>query len=427
MLGALLLVLLASAAQAQPKQVLGYHPSWVADTQGRNYDWNRLTTLAYYGYEVEPSNISSSYTYRWKTASIIDSAQTHGVRVALVVALSGNSALTELLSDTNKCSDLISDLLAKLRLRGADAINVDFEGIPTSLRDNFTRFVKRLRDSLSMNYSDFGLTLAGPAVDWNGSWDFPALSSIVDYIVLMGYDYHWQSGETAGPVAPLSGDYVNVRYSIGDYIASGCPREKILLGVPWYGYDWPVETDTRNAKTIGPGKAARYFQAKEMAIQYGKAFDTVSQSVVIKYISGDTLHQLWFDDSLSLSRKYREAIDSSLGGIAIWAIGYEADCHEMWQAIDCALGSETIAEYATASAETQIFPIPTRDFLRIDTRGREIRSVEINNMLGNRVFTIMNCNRSELFVKTAGWTAGVYFLTLRYANVSETKKISIVE
>lgn len=424
-LGAILFAILAMSATAQQKHVLGYHPSWVADTQARNYDWSRLSTLVYYGYEVEPSDIPSSYTYRWETASIIDSAKSHGVRVALVAALSGKSALEELLSDTSKCCDLISDLLGKLRMRGADAINVDFEGIPKSQRDNFTSFVRRLRDSLSTNYSDYELSLAGPAVDWNGSWDFPTLSKLVDFIVLMGYDYHWQSGETAGAVAPLGGDYVNVRYSIGDYTASGCPREKILLGVPWYGYDWPVETDTRNAKTIAPGRTARYYQAKQMANKYGKQFDTVSQSAVVKYKSGDTLRQLWFDDSLSLTKKYREAIDSSLGGIAIWAIGYEADCREMWQALDFALRPETPAEDRPASQEARVFPVPARDFLSIRSAQREIKSVAIDDLLGNRVYSSEDCNHTELSIPTGGLSAGVYLLFIRYESGFETKEILI--
>lgn len=415
----------AITTSGQQKHVLGYHPSWVADSQARNYDWSLLSTLAYYGYEVEPSNISSSYTYRWQTASIIDSAKAHGVRVALVVALSGNAALTELLEDTTKCNELISDLLSKLRLRSADAINVDFEGIPKTQRDNFTRFVKSLRDSLASNYSDFELSLAGPAVDWNGSWDFPALASVVDFIVLMGYDYHWQSCEKAGAVAPLSGDYVNVRYSIGDYIASGCPRSKILLGVPWYGYDWPVESDTRNPKTIGPGRAVRYYQARQMAGLFGKAFDTITQSAVIKYQSGDTLHQLWFDDSLSLSRKYQTAADSLLGGIAIWAIGYEADCQELWKAIEVAFRPATLSEEISARNEARIFPNPARDFLRIQTCGRGIESVNVRDLLGNSLYSAVNYGKSECLIPVNEWSIGVYFLVIQYNDGIETQKVFI--
>ena len=72
-------------------------------------------------------------------------------------------------------------------------------------------------------------------------WDIPALAPVVDYIVVMAYDFHRRSSPQAGPVAPLFGGSELWDSDINEHLRKFLeyvPREKILLGVPFYGYEW---------------------------------------------------------------------------------------------------------------------------------------------------------------------------------------------
>ena len=127
------------------------------------------------------------------------------------------------------------------------------------------------------------------------------------------HSYEW--GYTAGPpmaVAPLP----NVR-AVLDYAVTEIPPEKIMLGVPNYGYDWPlpfVQGVTR-AQSISNQRAI------ELAVQYGIAiqYDEAAQSPFFHYTDdGGTVHEVWFEDARSMDAKLRLIAEYGFRGAGFW-------------------------------------------------------------------------------------------------------------
>lgn len=113
-------------------------------------------------------------------------------------------------------------------------------------------------------------------------------------------------------VAPLP----NVR-EVLDYAVTEIPREKIYLGIPNYGYDWPlpfVEGRTR-ARSLSNQEAV------ELAVRYGAEiqFDETAQSPWFNYTAPDgTPHVVWFEDARSMSAKLRLIGEYGLYGAGYW-------------------------------------------------------------------------------------------------------------
>jgi spore germination protein len=127
------------------------------------------------------------------------------------------------------------------------------------------------------------------------------------------HSYEW--GYTYGPpmaVAPLP----NVR-AVLDYAVTEIPRSKILLGVPNYGYDWPlpfVQSTTR-AQSISNQRGI------ELAIRYGIPiqFDETAQSPHFDYTDAlGTEHTVWFEDARSMDAKLRLIAEYGLLGAGYW-------------------------------------------------------------------------------------------------------------
>ena len=126
--------------------------------------------------------------------------------------------------------------------------------------------------------------------------------------------YEW--GYTYGPpmaVAPLN----QVR-QVARYAVSEIPRDKILLGVPNYGYDWtlPYEQGVSRAENIGnQGAVLR-------AARYGAEiqFDETAQSPFFEYYTGGRKHIVWFEDVRSIQAKLALAVEFSLLGVGWWNI-----------------------------------------------------------------------------------------------------------
>ena len=128
----------------------------------------------------------------------------------------------------------------------------------------------------------------------------------------MRHSYEW--GYTYGPpmaVAPLP----NVR-EVLDYGVSEIPREKIYLGIPAYGYDWPLpyrQGETR-AQSISNRRAVEIAVEQRAEI----AFDQRAQSPWFRYTEGGVVHEVWFEDARSMSAKLRLIARRGLRGAGYW-------------------------------------------------------------------------------------------------------------
>ena len=150
----------------------------------------------------------------------------------------------------------------------------------------------------------------------------------------MGYNYFYSGSSTAGPVSPLGGYYYDLEYTLNDYIEKTEGQlDKIILGLPYYGYDWPVINDEPNSTTNGLGVARIYSQAEPMAQNFGYNWNSQSNSPWFSYQDNLEWNQCWYDDSLSLSHKYQFAIDNEIAGVGIWALGYDNGYDELWGAL----------------------------------------------------------------------------------------------
>ncbi|MCS7297822.1 MAG: glycosyl hydrolase family 18 protein [Bacteroidia bacterium] len=324
---------------ALTRQVMGYHPYW-AGTAFTSYQWNLLSTVVFFAYEVDPA--TGSYTNptvinTWRSTSLVPTAQANGTEVQLCAALFGGSALTQFLTNPTARLRCIDSLIRLITLRNANGINIDFEGLPSAQRNNFTNFMQQLRDTLNRRRPGAKLSVALPAVDWGNAFDLPALSTLCDQLFIMGYDFYWSTAPTAGPtgllhVGSLWGSRCNSR-TIIDYLANGAARQKLILGVPYYGFRYPTVSNSYPASTTGNGVSRTYAQAYSEANTYGWNWDPHSRSRYFIYQSGGQWYQTWWHDSLSLAWIYRTVNMQGIGGVGMWALSYDRPRMELWGAL----------------------------------------------------------------------------------------------
>jgi spore germination protein len=321
------------------RMVYGWHPYWLSQAAHLSYDYSALTHIAFFSYETDTATGKYTTVRGWDTTPLISYAHQQGVKVTLTVTNFGYDQNDKLLGDTVKQEQMITALITLLKSRNGDGVNFDLEMIRNTQRVNLVKFIRRAATRIRSELPGAEISMATPAVDWSGTWDFAQLAGICDYLIVMGYDYYWSGSTTAGPVAPLEGENYNVTRTIDTYLAAGVPRERLILGVPWFGHDWPVSTGARKSPATGAASSRTYTVAEQMAISYGKVFDQTTKVPWISYMSGTAWRQVWYDDSLSLALKYALVNTRSLAGIGIWALGYDGGRPEIWNGITAGPGT----------------------------------------------------------------------------------------
>lgn len=220
----------------------------------------------------------------------------------------GGAVLGPLLRDPVASRVAMDNLLALCEENGFDGINLDFEGIPPSDRSAYSNFVGEL--AALLHRSGYYLTLSVPAETadepqngWTGAYDYRALGRAADLVMVMAYDQHY-AGSNAGPIAATG--WVE---SVVHYAAGVIPPQKLLLGVPLYGYDW----GTGNAQGLS------YQGYRQIAAAHGAS----PMAPAISYWQGGVRHEAYYEGLQAFEGKVRVAIDYSLRGIALWRLGLE--------------------------------------------------------------------------------------------------------
>lgn len=251
----------------------------------------------------------------------IQSSRTTGTGPLLVITNTvegeGFSSETahEILTDLKIQATLIDNIVKVLDEKDYYGLNVDFEYIFPEDRQNFNNFISRLVNRLHpMGYQISVAVAPKTSATQSGllyeAHDYPALGALADFVIIMTYEW----GYTYGParaVAPIN----EVR-KVLNYATAVIPSQKILMGMPNYGYDWTLP--------FVRGSAARSIsnnQAVQLAVDVGAniQYHSVSQSPFFNYYDRNgKRHEVWFDDARSIAARLRLLNSYNLGGVSYW-------------------------------------------------------------------------------------------------------------
>ena len=255
--------------------------------------------------------------------AIRNTAKNYRVAPLMVVTNFAEGTFSTEIADTILESEaiqntLINNMIPILREKGYYGVNIDFERISPANRENYNNFLRKVVAALRpLNYV-VSTALAPKASDyregiWHGAHDYKAHGEIVDFVIIMTYEWGW-SGGPAYAVAP-----VDLVEEVIKYAVSVIPSRKIMMGMPLYGYDWLLPfTPGRWAKRISPQEAIR--RAAEVGAQI--RFDEQTKSPTYKYYaSNGQEHEVWFEDARSIEAKLLLVNKYDLRGVSYWVLG----------------------------------------------------------------------------------------------------------
>jgi spore germination protein len=206
-----------------------------------------------------------------------------------------------------------------MRQKGYYGLNIDFENVYPQDRELYNQFLQRAVNLLHpAGY--FVSTALAPKIsaDQKGllyeAHDYQAHGQIVDFVVLMTYEWGYRLGPPQA-ISPL-----NQIRRVLDYAVTAIPRYKILMGFQIYARDWILpHVQGTQAETFSQQEAIH------RAIQHGAAiqYDPVAQSPFFRYTdSQGKTHEVWFEDARSAQAKFDTVKDYDLRGISYWTLGY---------------------------------------------------------------------------------------------------------
>jgi len=258
-----------------------------------------LSDLAYFGVEVDPYGKLSDPPNRRKLPAFQG-------RLHLVAACNGKSLTHFVLQPKSIVREkLIRDLAAAAH--AYDGLQIDFENVPLRDRDVFLSFLRELKSRLG----DKMLSIALPArtkILTETAYPYSAIAALVDRVLVMAYDEHWSTSEP-GPIASM--DWCR---RVAAYALSVIGREKLIMGLPFYGRTWG---DTN------PNRAFYYSGIERIKGEQGVTRVDRADGIPFFVYETPLTVTVYYEDARSLTSRLAMYRGMGVGAVGFWCLGQE--------------------------------------------------------------------------------------------------------
>lgn len=335
----------------QKPEIIGFLPYWLISQDQKNYA-AYVNNINYFGLTVDTDGTILKRTKPtetepgWlalksgKVEPILMASKKNNQKRSLVIFSGNQETIDRLMDDpVNHAQNLVTEVSPILSQYDFTDLNIDIENVSEaseSARQRFTLFTKIVHDELKKqnNAVTISIDVSPIALIKPYLIDVSAISSYVDKVIFMTYDFHYQGSSVTGAVSPINGAGTSAEFDVKTAIKEALkilPPEKIILGAPLYGYEWETLSDHPHAAVIpGTGIVASNKRIEDLlstCASCSAQFDPVGKESYLIYKDQDTntFHQFFYPNKQAMQEKVDLVHTYQLGGIALWALGYEGN------------------------------------------------------------------------------------------------------
>ncbi|MBS4201444.1 glycoside hydrolase family 18 protein [Bacillus sp. FJAT-49732] len=223
-----------------------------------------------------------------------------------------------LLTNQQVQNTFLNNIIKEAKRVGFGDVHFDLERILPTDREAYNRFLRTARDrfhneGLMISTALAPKTSATQKGEWYEAHDYKAHGEIVDYVVIMTYEWGYSGGPAmaVSPIGPVR--------DVLEYAITEIPSNKIFMGQNLYGYDWTLPfVQGTTAKAVSPQRAIEIAAANNVSIQY----DQKAQAPFFTYTAQDgKKHEVWFEDARSIQAKFDLVKELKLRGVSYWKLG----------------------------------------------------------------------------------------------------------
>ncbi|GLX71477.1 glycosyl hydrolase family 18 protein [Paenibacillus glycanilyticus] len=258
--------------------------------------------------------------------TVVSTLESQNIKVMPLVSNDFDKQMTTaFLANSTAQQQFISTLITKLATLGVYGVNIDFEEIAGTDRDEYTAFVAALSKAAHAKGLKVSIDLPRGDVSWDHltAYDHAALSQAVDTIIIMAYDEHWSGSSTAGSVASLPW----VEKGVQQFLTYGVPRSKLMLGIPFYVREWKVD----GSGNLVSNRAVLMSDIPKLVADtnaVGVTDPAAPGQTKYKYVKDGFTYVFWAENASTVQARINLAKKYDLAGVAAWRLGYETT--DLW-------------------------------------------------------------------------------------------------
>lgn len=329
--------------------IMGFMPYWLL-TKTQSTSLAKLNNVTYFGLEIAgdgtivqrstPQELEPGWNHldRGTWATTIQELPADQVEKSLLLHLSDEDEIRALLaSPTQHAQTLMTEVAPLMRQHGFTDLNLDIESFATasqSAQMQMNEFLKEVRRQVDdQQLGTLTIELLVTSLVRDTVLQPQVVGELADRVVLMAYDFSYRDSFITGAAAPVGGAPESIEYDVIESVKLATrviSPQKLILGIPLYGYEWETLTYQPASPVVpGTGKTATHLRVEELkrscpSCQQGRDEVTGAPYIMVPPNDDSSIQQIYYDDATSIQQKLDLAQEYKLGGVALWAIGYES-------------------------------------------------------------------------------------------------------
>ena len=262
------------------------------------------------------SDNSGNFT-SYANSSYVSQAHARGLKVWALIndfKVGNGVKLSKVLAVTSNRTRLVNNLVASAITHNLDGINVDFEKVTKDTAGAYLQFLRELTLKCHANDLVVSVDNYSPA-NYNSYYDLAEQGRIVDYVILMAYDEHYQGDDEAGSVSSLP----FVENGVKNVLAK-VPKERMVTALPFYTRLWKVVKGKKpDSEAYGMSGAESVVRANDATPKWNEA----TGQYYAQFKSGSATYKIWLEEETSLKKKLQVIKKNQCAGVAFWKLGFE--------------------------------------------------------------------------------------------------------
>ncbi len=245
----------------------------------------------------------------------VNEAHAAGVQVwGLINDFKDGLKLERILGTTSTRTKLVNALVGTAIQYDLDGINIDFEKITVQSAPAYLEFLREL--SLKCHINDLIVSVDNytPA-SYNSHYDLAEQGRIVDYVILMAYDEHYNGSEESGSVSSLG----FVKKGTASVLAK-VSKERVITALPFYTGIWKEVKGKKPIRTAyGMSGAESVIRSHDVTAKW----DETTGQYYAQYKENGATYKVWLEEETSLKKKLEAVMKKDIAGVAFWKLGFE--------------------------------------------------------------------------------------------------------
>jgi GH18 family chitinase len=294
-------------AEAEPtKRVVGYFPWWESGTIS-SIDYTQLSHINYFHIwpNADGSLDTTEINYDIDNLHTVrNNAHTAGATISISVGGWGVSDdFPAMAASSSARANFVQNIVDFINIHNLDGVDIDWEPVDTETKkDSYALLLQDLGAALLPSGKLVTVAVNGERMELRTS----AVNSL-SWVNVMAYDLNWNNAEHS--------TYNGAIAALDLYENAGIPKEKLVLGVPFYGRNDSWTSD----------------------IKYSQVVSSCNPAPSENYCDG-----YFFNGIDLITQKTQYVLDNGYDGVMIWNLGQDTyDSTSLLNAIDSVLGTNT--------------------------------------------------------------------------------------